>query len=249
MAISGKIRKALWARSGNRCAMCKAELAVEGTSPPGQLVVGEECHIVSGAPSGPRYDPVFPKDEIDSYPNLILLCPRHHKTVDENADDYTPDVLREKKAQHEKWVSERLGDRPKMPKLAIKGRAGRKLLLQYCGSGKDLLGMCQGFHSYAFSYDEPRSSLQVELLAEFGDFLDEVDLVDELGPGYAVRTASQISDCLGMLEAQGMRVFAGVDRGKLEVDGEEAQDWLVLVVHIAHEDSANIRKAPKGGCP
>src|SRR5205085_1467643 len=48
VAISDKTRKLLWGRSGNRCAICRRTLSVDGTVVDAEAVVGEECHIVSG---------------------------------------------------------------------------------------------------------------------------------------------------------------------------------------------------------
>jgi hypothetical protein len=41
----------------------------------------EHAHIRSKKPNGPRYDPKYPKDKLDSFDNLILLCPNHHGPV------------------------------------------------------------------------------------------------------------------------------------------------------------------------
>jgi len=73
-----------------------------------ESVVGDECHIVSGQANGPRYDPAFPVDEVDSYPNLLLLCRTHHKMVDDQPETFTADILRQLKSNHEAWVSETL---------------------------------------------------------------------------------------------------------------------------------------------
>ncbi len=50
--------------------------------------------------NGPRHDPAYPKSEINLFPNLLLLCPPHHKPVDDNESDYAVDELeRWKEAQ------------------------------------------------------------------------------------------------------------------------------------------------------
>jgi hypothetical protein len=41
------------------------------------VVVGEEAHIRSGSPGGPRYDPDYPSADIDKYENLMLLRLSH----------------------------------------------------------------------------------------------------------------------------------------------------------------------------
>jgi hypothetical protein len=60
----------------------------------GQLtVVVEIAHIRSEKADGPRHDPAYPISEINSFDNLLLLCPRHHKPVDDNESDYTVEEL------------------------------------------------------------------------------------------------------------------------------------------------------------
>jgi hypothetical protein len=108
MTITDKTRKLLWGRSGSRCAFCRAKLILEDTPHDDESIVGDECHIISGKPDGPRYSPDFPGDELDSYPNLILLCRVHHKMVDDQSETFTADILRQLKENHERWVHDSL---------------------------------------------------------------------------------------------------------------------------------------------
>jgi hypothetical protein len=64
--------------------------------------LGEEAHIISGMKGGPRYDSSYPTDKIDSYENLILLCPTHHRLIDKrDGMGYTVESLRKMKVSHE----------------------------------------------------------------------------------------------------------------------------------------------------
>ncbi|WP_406739860.1 HNH endonuclease [Streptomyces atratus] len=115
MAIGMTARKALWARSANYCAFpdCGLQLTVDlldggsGTLHAAGIPVGEEAHIVSGSPNGPRGGDDYPREKIDSYGNLILLCPTHHRLIDkEGGVAYTADQLRKMKSDHEAfWAS------------------------------------------------------------------------------------------------------------------------------------------------
>ena len=106
--MNDKTRKLLWGRSGSRCAFCRSELIMDATPHDNESVVGEECHIISGKPKGPRYDPKFSVDKIDSYSNLILLCRIHHKIIDDQSETFTTNILSQLKANHERWVAETL---------------------------------------------------------------------------------------------------------------------------------------------
>ena len=110
MGIPLKTHKMLWGRAGNRCAIsdCRIELAMDASETDDESLIGEECHIVARSPDGPRGDASFPKEKIDKYDNLVLLCRNHHKLIDDRATAYTVEKLKESKSIHEKWVRESL---------------------------------------------------------------------------------------------------------------------------------------------
>ena len=72
MPITTRDRKLLWARAGGTCALCKSYLTANAKSGDKDVVLGEEAHIVSEEPNGPRFRPM-PRKEVDAYVNLILL--------------------------------------------------------------------------------------------------------------------------------------------------------------------------------
>ncbi len=81
---------------------------MEATGTDDESLIGEECHIVARSPDGPRDDESFPKDKIDQYENLILMCSVHHKVIDDQPGTYTVKYLKELKSEHERWVKESL---------------------------------------------------------------------------------------------------------------------------------------------
>jgi len=81
---------------------------MDATPEDDESVVGDECHIISGKPSGPRYEPEFPIDQVDSYANLILLCRVHHKIIDDQSETFTADIIHQLKANHARWVIDAL---------------------------------------------------------------------------------------------------------------------------------------------
>jgi hypothetical protein len=90
--------KIVFARSGNRCAYfdCYAPLVEEN-----DVVTGQVCHIKARSELGPRYDPTQTDKERNAPANLILLCARHHKIVDELPATYTVEVLHALKRERE----------------------------------------------------------------------------------------------------------------------------------------------------
>lgn len=93
---SDPVIKQLFALSGNQCAYPKCTTAmVEGDS-----IIGEICHIRAARPNGPRHDPEQSAVDRHAHDNLILLCGRHHKVVDDDPEAYTVERLLKIKADH-----------------------------------------------------------------------------------------------------------------------------------------------------
>lgn len=104
MSIKPADAKALWARSGNRCAMCRNVLTPEG----GLTTLGQMCHIVAQSEDGPRGSAALPMRERDRYNNLILLCRNDHGIIDSDEAEWSVDNLQRLKQSHEYWVTEQL---------------------------------------------------------------------------------------------------------------------------------------------
>ena len=108
VAITDKTRKTIWARSGNRCAICRIELVLEKDPFNNlHLNLGEECHIISRQPNGPRHQ-LIQSFDYDGVDNLLLLCCNDHKTVDEQTEKYPTNTLKDIKSKHELWVKSNL---------------------------------------------------------------------------------------------------------------------------------------------
>jgi hypothetical protein len=106
MAVSVKTRVLLWGRAGGRCSFdgCNQELIEDATVADDESLVGDIAHVVAESPEGPRGESHLTPEERDKYANLILLCKRHHKVVDDQENTYTVEVLQAMKAAHEARV-------------------------------------------------------------------------------------------------------------------------------------------------
>lgn len=108
MTISARDRKLLWTRAGDECAFPGCSQTLTLSSGTGDSVLGEEAHIIPKSPAGPRGEFVARSEELDSCPNLVLLCPTHHTIVDQQSALFPPETLYQMKAAHERGVRERL---------------------------------------------------------------------------------------------------------------------------------------------
>lgn len=100
--------KMLWGKAGNRCSICNDELVQEKTELDPHVVIGIHSHIVADSLNGPRGNSDLPLDQRHFYDNLILVCMKHSKIIDEQLDTYTVGELKRIKKKHEAFVSERL---------------------------------------------------------------------------------------------------------------------------------------------
>ncbi|MEO5333877.1 MAG: HNH endonuclease [Magnetococcus sp. YQC-5] len=98
--------KILTMRSGGVCAFsnCHKELVVSATPTDEVKQISTIAHIVGHSDDGPRGNPGFPRDQLDTYENWILLCPTCHLVVDSQSNTYTVAKLKTIKLEHENWV-------------------------------------------------------------------------------------------------------------------------------------------------
>jgi hypothetical protein len=242
MSILNKTRKLLWGRSGNRCAICKRELIIDSNGKDDDSVVGEECHIISSQPNGPRNDPSFPKSKIDSYENLILLCRVHHKRIDDQVNTFTTKVLQKIKHDHEIWVSEKLSDENK-PLVIKRFSDNIPDVLKRLTSGKELLDIIQGAMAYSFDHDELYSKEEVELITPFVDIVQEWgDFSEEMSSGKRIEVGYILTNQIKELEKNGFWVFGAREIQILEGGNSSKKDnWPVAIINIVRNDNDSIK--------
>ena len=100
----------VWAKAAGRCELCGAYLLDGAGSFLHAVSFGQIAHIVGATPgkNSPRGESDLTADERAGEENLLLLCYRCHKRIDDKAyrDRYTTEFLRQKKQHHERRVRE-----------------------------------------------------------------------------------------------------------------------------------------------
>lgn len=73
------------------------------------IYVGEAAHITAAAPRGPRYDESLTVEQRSSIENAIFLCAVCAQMIDKNNGiDFTTELLKGWKLEHEAWVRSNL---------------------------------------------------------------------------------------------------------------------------------------------
>src|SRR6266496_4703054 len=243
MPITVRDRKLLWARAGGTCALCKSHLTADAKSGDRDVVLGEEAHIVSEEPNGPRFRPM-PRKEVDSYANLLLLCPSDHKIVDEQVTFYTEQRLHTLKREHEQWVKDRVS--PTIPAIKIRDpEAGKPVMLHRVDTGKVLMNVVA--HTLAAHHDnpEPRSIEEAELIGGFfQNATDWRDIWDEIEPSGRIRAEFSMSKEISRLREAGLMVYAGAKNHVIEGGVKAPEPWPIACIVIYRSDDKSIKASP-----
>lgn len=99
--------KLLYGLAGGLCSLCKKRI-VEVDEDGKEILLGEMAHIIAHSPKGPRADANFPKKQLNTYSNLIALCPTCHKKVDKDEETYTVEKLQKIKRDHEQFIRDKI---------------------------------------------------------------------------------------------------------------------------------------------
>ncbi|HPG62874.1 MAG TPA: HNH endonuclease [Casimicrobium sp.] len=245
MSITDKTRKVLWGRSGSLCAFCKTQLVVEASKLDSESVVGDECHIISSAPNGPRHDPNCDPAAIDSLDNLLLLCRVHHKLVDDQSETFSVEMLQQLKRNHEKWVQERLvQSRPPEQVRIVRIQSEIPTHLLRVTSAKaliDLISKCQG------RYDDYPSDLSDSELDCTGQFLQALTDWADLGlaePTERIHAQKAIAEHMSDLDRLGLRVYAAREMQQVRGGGASPSAFYALHVRIVRLDDPSQLPVP-----
>tara|TARA_R110000765_G_scaffold124537_2_gene221806 strand:+ start:1714 stop:2478 length:765 start_codon:yes stop_codon:yes gene_type:complete len=237
MSISNKTQKALWAKSGNRCILCRIELVQEVEGGNENLIIGQQCHIVSEKGKGPRSNPNFEND-YDAYDNLMLLCANDHKRIDELTEIYTPEKLTLLKQLHEHWVKTTL----EKDATAFANDERNIKSLPLIKSGKQLLDIIRGAHMSDFDSEELKSNEEAEKVGYIFDLLkDYIDILDELRYSDLAKLSIELNDEIAKIEKLGFLAFGMKRNLRLkQKDGKDMGAFETASIVIVRKDNPSI---------
>lgn len=235
MAISAKTRKTLWSKSGNRCLVCRIEVVQEVTESE-NLVVGEECHIISSKPKGPRHGEGL-IGGYDDYENLLILCANDHKRIDELTQIYTPNKLRQMKRIHENWVRTTLEkDASAFTNDQLNIRS-----LPLLDSGQDLIQAITDVHAYEFDTSEIKTNSEAH---EIGGFFEELksfgDMLAEMTIPQITEYRIYLDEEVRKLRDSGFLLFGLKRKVRLFNLGQDLGPFQSSVVVVVRADNPSI---------
>ncbi|WP_201361989.1 hypothetical protein [Dictyobacter formicarum] len=206
-------------------------------------MLGEEAHIVSEEPNGPRFRPM-PKSEVDTYTNLILLCPADHKIVDEQINYYTEQHLLELKRTHEQWVKEKIS--PATPAIKIRDpEADKPIMLQRIDTGKELMNILAGTLALHQNNPEPRSSEEAGRIGSFfQNTTDSRDVWDDLEPSGHIQAEFWLNEEITQLHKAGFVVYGARRNHIVEGGVKDPKPWPVAYLVIYRSDDEDIKGNP-----
>ena len=240
MSITVRTRKALWARSGNCCAICRTELvSLELKEVPG-VIIGEECHIISSKRTGPRGNEPFEGD-FDEYDNLVLLCANDHSRIDAVTTFFPATRLRLIKREHEQWVRATL----RKDVTAFSNDQFRIESLARIETGRQLFELFSDSHAYQFDYPELESQTVMEAVSglfqtmqDYGDISSEIEVSDRIRIGF------ELTEEIKELEELGLVLFGSRREMKIRVRFEEEtkppMDWFIATLVAVRPDNPSI---------
>jgi hypothetical protein len=107
MAISERVKRLLWSRSGGYCQNQDCQIDFFTFFENDEISSIEElAHIIARSSDGPRGEAAIPIGQRDEYENIILLCPNCHSLIDKNPDQFSVATLLHWKATHEQKIKD-----------------------------------------------------------------------------------------------------------------------------------------------
>lgn len=106
-SIPEKVKLVLIGKSGGKCEFrgCN-KIILEEALTRKSGIYSNFAHIIADRENGPRGDKNLSSKLGQEENNIMVMCFEHHKFIDENANEYTVEILNEMKKEHENYIKE-----------------------------------------------------------------------------------------------------------------------------------------------
>lgn len=203
---------------------------------------GEEAHIVARSKGGPRAGGLDDAS-LDSHTNLLLLCSRHHKQIDDQPAHFMVERLTEIKQQHAVWIRRSLDENASGGvRLVPDPGFSQPKVLTLITRGNPLWNMIKTSVTFEYALPDGLPDDEESLIVEFLDMLrDYLDIARELDSVRENRDAERaLQDYISQLAEKEFLVGAWV-RHMLYIDGRgDPLAWPMLRVEVVPASQAAI---------
>jgi hypothetical protein len=167
--------------------------------------------------------------------------------VDDLPAEYTVQRLLSIKREHEHWVANTLQQKQSTPQFKVYRAAEESGLgFKWIRTGQDLINIvyrcCVGY----YGNDELDSKDEAELVADFLQEVEDLDVYDTLEAKERVRTEYRLTRLMAELEKFGRFVFAAKVQRVMDIDGEK-KPWPVAFVQVLKADNPALQKVRNTG--
>ncbi|MFF1723064.1 HNH endonuclease signature motif containing protein [Streptomyces sviceus] len=249
MGVSDRTRKILWVQAGGLCAICKEQVITPGTASDDPSVFGEEAHIVARSDGGPRAGGLA-EDLINHHSNLLLLCSKDHKRVDDQPNHFTVERLRLIKSEHETWVRSLAETDNSRLRLVPDPLFPQPKVLKLITRGNPLWNMIKESVTFEYGMPDGLPDDDEDLIVEFMDLLrDYLDIAGDLVSVRENRDAEKtLQQYISRLAEREFLVGAYVRRMLLTGGSAEGPTpWPMLRVEVQPATLAEV--VDKNGTP
>lgn len=225
MAISSTTRKKLWAKSGNRCAICKQKLVMSNANGL-DYNIGEECHIVSSKETGPRHESGWA--DYDVYDNLILLCRNHHKTIDaaNNVSSYPKQRLLEIKSKHELWVEKTLSNTENTS-------SEKEYKVNLISTGQELISIIAGAYATRRGHDPIQNKEDAEYIGSIWETISfYINFYHDLEPSDQTSAELELQELLNEMSQKGYFIYGSRINENFKYNDGTIEKWIIAVLYI-----------------
>lgn len=201
----------LFSKSAGICNLCKKYVPL----------IAEQAHIIAHSSKGPRGN-IHYEENIDSYDNLILLCPSCHTKIDNDPENYSVKILRDIKLEHEKNIQDRISNN------TLKEKSDNSWVI------KKLI-----YNGYLYELNRFIKMLPKSMDIKFFDFLMVFDELKEMKNIYPV-SDHKLQKLLEEVDLSTKEIDKYIN-GYTEYKGRRYNNF-----HSAHESSSRIYRVREG---
>lgn len=149
------------------------------------------------------------------------------------------------KANHEKWVVEKLSDVNKKEKPFRIRQVEENLpeVLFRITSGKEILNILNGVMGYGFDHDDPLNENDLGVIARFVQTVQDYgEIMSEFEAGSRVEAAFHITKLINELDEIGYLVFGFREIRIIEGGNDVPADWPIAIINIKHRENKDVQK-------